>query len=43
MRALIEGPLFRSTEIVHAMAKDSGAQIESMVVDGGMTVNNTVM
>jgi glycerol kinase len=43
MRALIEGPLYRSTEIVHAMAKDIGVPIESMVVDGGMTVNNLMM
>lgn len=43
MRALMEGPCFRSTEVVHAMAKDSGAPIKSVVVDGGMTVNNTLM
>jgi glycerol kinase len=43
MRALIEGPLFRSTEIVQAMAKDTGVPVESMVVDGGMTVNNLMM
>ena len=43
MRALIEGPLFRSTEIVQAMTKDTGVPIESMVVDGGMTVNNLMM
>lgn len=43
MRALIEGPCFRSSEIVEAMGKDSGKSVESIVVDGGMTVNNTMM
>ncbi len=43
MRALLEGPCFRTTEVVLAMVKDSGKPVESMVVDGGMTVNNTLM
>jgi glycerol kinase len=43
MRALLEGPCFRTTEVVHAMVKDSGKPVLSMVVDGGMTVNNTLM
>ena len=43
MRALLEGPCFRTTEVVLAMVKDSGNPINSMVVDGGMTVNNTLM
>jgi glycerol kinase len=43
MRALLEGPCFRTTEVVHAMVKDSSKPVLSMVVDGGMTVNNTVM
>ena len=43
MRALLEGPCFRTTEVVLAMVKDSGKPINSMVVDGGMTVNNTLM
>lgn len=43
MRALLEGPCFRSTEVVEAMVKDSKHTITSMVVDGGMTVNNLLM
>lgn len=43
MRALLEGPCFRTTEVVEAMGKDSGKRVESMVVDGGMTVNDTMM
>lgn len=43
MRALLEGPCFRTTEVVAAMGKDSGSRVEKMVVDGGMTVNNTLM
>jgi glycerol kinase len=43
MRALLEGPCFRTAEVVLAMVKDSDKQVTSMVVDGGMTVNNTLM
>lgn len=43
MRALIEGPCFRSAEVMTAMTKDSGNCVNSMVVDGGMTVNNLMM
>ena len=43
MRALLEAPCLRSTEVVIAMEKDSGIKINRMVVDGGMTVNNTLM
>lgn len=43
MRALLEGPCFRTTEVVAAMGKDSNERVERMVVDGGMTVNDTLM
>jgi glycerol kinase len=43
MRALLEGPCYRTTEVVAAMGKDSKKRVERMVVDGGMTVNDTLM
>lgn len=43
MRALLEGPCYRTTEVVAAMEKDSKKRVERMVVDGGMTVNDTLM
>ena len=43
MRALLEGPCFRSAEVMEAMIKDSGNHLNSMVVDGGMTVNDLMM
>lgn len=43
MRALLEAPCLRTTEVVLAMVKDSKIPIKSMAVDGGMTVNNTLL
>ena len=43
MRALIESPCLRTAEVVEAMGQDAGQQINSMVVDGGMTVNNLLL
>jgi len=43
MRAMLEAPCLRSTEVVNSMSKDSGSKVESMVVDGGMTVNDLLM
>mmetsp|Transcript_19286 Transcript_19286/g.22751 ORF Transcript_19286/g.22751 Transcript_19286/m.22751 type:complete len:122 (-) Transcript_19286:165-530(-) len=43
MRALLEAPCLRTAEVVEAMEKDSGTKVESMAVDGGMTVNNLMM
>lgn len=43
MRALLEGPCLRSAEVVEAMSKDMDEKVTSMVVDGGMTVNNLMM
>ena len=43
MRALLEAPCLRTTEVVNAMVKDSKIPIKRMVVDGGMTVNNLLL
>lgn len=43
MRALLESPCLRSAEVVEAMSKDMDEKVTSMVVDGGMTVNNLMM
>jgi len=43
MRALLEGPAFRSAEVMMAMEKDSGSQVKAIAVDGGMTVNKLLM
>ena len=43
MRAILEAPCLRTTEVVQAMIKDSQIPINRMVVDGGMTVNNTLL
>jgi len=43
MRALLESPCLRTAEVVEAMEKDSGNQVNSMAVDGGMTVNDLMM
>lgn len=39
MRALLEAPALRSTEVMQAMEKDQCVEIKRMVVDGGMTEN----
>jgi len=43
MRALLEAPCLRTSEVVESMAKDANQPIDQMVVDGGMTVNNLLM
>jgi len=40
---MLEAPCLRSTEVAKAMTEDSGKQVTSMAVDGGMTVNNFMM
>jgi len=40
---MLEAPCLRSTEVARAMTEDSGKQVTSMAVDGGMTVNNFMM
>jgi glycerol kinase len=43
VRALLEGPCFRSMEVVDAMKADSGKDVPKISVDGGMTVNDLMM
>ncbi|MBO9534063.1 MAG: glycerol kinase GlpK [Solirubrobacteraceae bacterium] len=42
-RAVLEATAFQSREVVDAMALDAGVPLESLKVDGGMTVNELLM
>src|ERR671927_441596 len=42
-RAVLEATAFQSKEVVDAMNADSGVDLESLKVDGGMVVNETLM
>lgn len=42
-RAVLEATAFQSREVVEAMEKDSGIQLKSLRVDGGMVMNNLLM
>jgi glycerol kinase len=42
-RATLEATAFQSREIVEAMAKDSGVELDSLKVDGGMVHNDLLM
>lgn len=42
-RAVLEATSWQTREVVDAMYQDSGVQITSLKVDGGMTVNNLLM
>jgi glycerol kinase len=42
-RAVLEGIAFQNAEILTAMQKDSGKQLESLNVDGGASANNLLM
>ncbi|MBD0321969.1 MAG: glycerol kinase GlpK [Aldersonia sp.] len=42
-RAALEATAFQSREVIDAMQKDSGVQLETLKVDGGMVVNDTLM
>ncbi|MGW7354040.1 glycerol kinase GlpK [Streptomyces sp. NPDC054784] len=42
-RAVLEATAWQTREIVDAMAKDSGVELTSLKVDGGMTSNNLLM
>ena len=42
-RATLEATAFQSREIVEAMAKDSGVDLDSLKVDGGMVHNDLLM
>eukprot|EP01083_Nonionella_stella_P260077 887251_1 len=39
-RAVLESVYFQTRELIDAMQSDSGADITSLMVDGGMVVNN---
>jgi glycerol kinase len=42
-RAALESTAFQSREVADAMNADSGVELESLKVDGGMVVNETLM
>ena len=42
-RAVLEATAWQTREVVEAMAADSGLEIPSLRVDGGMTANNLLM
>jgi glycerol kinase len=42
-RAVLEATAFQSREVVEAMEMDSGIPLESLRVDGGMVVNDSLM
>ena len=42
-RAILEATAFQALDIVEAMNKDSGVDLTSLKVDGGMVVNNLLM
>ena len=42
-RAVLEAVCFQTREILDAMQKDSGITISRLLVDGGMTSNNTLL
>jgi glycerol kinase len=42
-RATLEAVCYQSKEVADAMREDSGVELETLKVDGGMTVNDTLM
>mmetsp|Transcript_35075 Transcript_35075/g.82028 ORF Transcript_35075/g.82028 Transcript_35075/m.82028 type:complete len:654 (-) Transcript_35075:290-2251(-) len=42
-RAALESVAFQTVDIMQAMKKDTGLKLQTMRVDGGMTVNNLLM
>jgi len=42
-RAVLEATAFQTREIFDAMAEDAGVELKDLKVDGGMTVNETLM
>lgn len=42
-RAALEATAFQTREVLDAMEKDSGVELKSLRVDGGMVVNDTLM
>ncbi|KAK0080222.1 hypothetical protein PV325_000266 [Microctonus aethiopoides] len=43
IRAALEAVCFQTRDILDAMVKDSGTKLSTLLVDGGMTVNNLLM
>ncbi|XP_031849615.1 glycerol kinase 1 [Nomia melanderi] len=43
VRAALEAVCFQTRDILEAMVKDSGTKLTTLLVDGGMTVNNLLM
>ncbi|XP_074093875.1 glycerol kinase 1 [Cotesia typhae] len=43
IRAALEAVCFQTRDILEAMVKDSGTKLSTLLVDGGMTVNNLLM
>ncbi|XP_033329896.1 glycerol kinase 1 [Megalopta genalis] len=43
VRATLEAVCFQTRDILEAMVKDSGTKVTTLLVDGGMTVNNLLM
>lgn len=43
IRAALEAVCFQTRDILEAMIKDSGTRLRTLLVDGGMTVNNLLM
>ena len=42
-RAVVESTAFQTLEVIEAMEKDSKVKLTTLKVDGGMTVNETLM
>jgi glycerol kinase len=42
-RAVLESTAYQTVDIFHAMAKDSGVDLQELKVDGGMVVNELLM
>merc|ERR1712050_660990 len=42
-RAALESVAFQNVDILQAMRRDTGLQLDSMRVDGGMTANDLLM
>ncbi|XP_043272233.1 glycerol kinase [Venturia canescens] len=43
IRAALEAVCFQTRDILEAMIQDSGTRLKTLLVDGGMTVNNLLM
>lgn len=43
IRAALEAVCFQTRDILDAMVKDSGTKLSTLLVDGGMTINDLLM